>query len=137
MTDRIRHDPDHGLLLAGDATLPVMTWESHTGEWFVVRRALVAFENNWALSVIWGSATWSSNRHSAYGGGGFQEEPTSVEVAVFGPDGGWFIPDPFEYVTADQLARLAKLVAGLPSPLDRPDVDEDAIRLLILMEVAT
>lgn len=60
------------------------------------------------VSVIWGSATYSSN-YSTYGPEDrvFQEEPFTVEVALFFEEK--FVDDPFPHVTVGEFNYLMSL----------------------------
>lgn len=47
--------------------------------------------NDMNLSFVWGSGTYSSNRHTGIlGAGPFMEEPEKVECAAWDKDGNWF-----------------------------------------------
>ena len=53
------------------------------------RQAVVAYENRWSLSIIWGDMTYSSNHNTLISYRDdlteFTEEPGTVEVGIFMP----------------------------------------------------
>jgi hypothetical protein len=101
------------------------------------RQVVVAFENRWTLSIIWGDQTYSANYNASLGhdwagnpAPPFTDEPWSVEVGILMPEPVYFpaktlgpftdgrmvdVPertqelwgDPLGYVSAEQLWWLA------------------------------
>lgn len=49
---------------------------------FFNRRAVISVNNNWKISIGWGTGTYSSNRN-AYSLESFNDAATTVEIAVF------------------------------------------------------
>jgi hypothetical protein len=83
---------------------------------FRIRRAVVAFENGWSLSIIWGTGTYSDN-HDAWwmvAEDDFTETPERVETMVLFKDEA-AMADPYGYLDADQLHELLSLMMGWPS----------------------
>jgi len=94
---RFSYDAKHQVLFAGPRPFPVAVWRSDNGledipgaadfltshphHRMYTRQALVPCENKWVLSVIWGDATYSSNRMLLLSERGpFIEEPELVFV---------------------------------------------------------
>jgi hypothetical protein len=93
------------------------------------RQAVVPFENRWALSAIYGSHTYSSNRSVSLLAAEqpeFSEEPWAVEVGIFMPEsdpetGHDLWGPPLGWVTVGQFHELADAVMLLPSNnVERP-----------------
>jgi len=121
MAETIRMEGDK-MLVVGDRRWPVSEFnhedvelpESIRGRPWIThyRRAAVAFESGWLLSILWGNATYSDN----YGGlfddvFRYTDEPERVEVGVCHRQVG-LIGDPWPYVDADNLNALLETVAG-------------------------
>ena len=83
---------------------------------FLIRRARIPFENGWAISVVWGSASYSSNHGHPIERVEFTETPATVEVAVVRRDE--LVGDPQGYVSADKVLALIGQVATWPSDGD-------------------
>lgn len=83
---------------------------------FRFRQYLARQTNGWAVSVLWGSCTYSSNYDI---GGPFVEAPAVVEVAVVNEAGALAdFPDGATvagYVGADEVAALVDAVEAWPS----------------------
>jgi hypothetical protein len=156
---RFRYDSDSNVLRVGERTFPVSSWTKHSmtddipdeSNFMLMhpdyrmdtRQAIVPLENTWALSVIWGDATYSDNRMQFLSERPpFVEEPVSVEVGVLapGPTGLW--GNPLAFVIAPLFLRLVSCVSRLPSkdwppPLDSEDEESvevicDYIELLLM-----
>jgi hypothetical protein len=85
------------------------------------RQAVIAFENTWGASVIWGTCTYSDNHH--HGGApsmnpDFVEEPVEVEVGVL--HRGELDGEPTGWVDAESLIALLDVLATRPSEGERP-----------------
>ena len=108
-----------------DRALPVMTFRSEEytfpsyggkadGKTQHTRQVIVAFENGWALSILWGDMTYSSNHDTMFSFRGpdteFTEEPTAVEVGIFSP-----APKVIPEVTIENLP-------GLGDPIKMPEI---------------
>jgi len=79
------------------------------------RQAIVAFESGWAVSVLWGSLTFSDNHDHFYVDDVvFTDEPECVEVGILWRDEG-LIGDPYGYVAAHALNVLLITVSQWPS----------------------
>lgn len=135
--------------LSADTVTPASTLangDPYPERTYCTRQGVVRFENSWGLSIIWGSLTYGSNYDHPHGRfhrwetTEFVEEPTLVEVAVFIPDAqvgkvGVVSPitkqhshlfgDPYGYVSAEELVRLADAVAAVPSDTTAQPPDDD------------
>jgi len=131
-------DPSGRTLLAGSVRLPVVETESEDwpfdGGRMRTRRAVIACENGWLISVVWGSGTYSGNGPTLLrpAEDTFTEEPETVEVGVLVPGGGLLRGDVMGWVAAPGLAAIAEVVGGLPSSTDQ--IDLDALALLLNVE---
>lgn len=111
---------DHRWFLVGERRIPLVHVDHDNtplppGPSFRVRRVLVKGEG-WALSIIWGDGTHSSNynafMYEKYGSPGFlgppaapfTEEPTMVEAMIV--DGPMTEDEPRDYLDADMLLDL-------------------------------
>lgn len=95
---------------AADVTLP-----SGTRAPFRIRRARLGFEPGWAVSIIWGSATWSTNRDTPFSDDPFTETPATVELAVLDRAGSIITDDPLSHVSPDLALAVIDVVASLPT----------------------
>jgi hypothetical protein len=143
--DVFRWDEEGSLLYAGQRPFPAQFdrrsaredipaesgfFEKFPDYRFESRRAVVWFENQWQLSVIWGDGTWSSN-HVGFGRKlPFIETPSCVEVGVLMPnyddqEGGLW-GDPLAYVDVPEFHRVADLVMHLPYEIDLAPYDGES-----------
>lgn len=102
------------------------------------RRCMVRFESGWSASIIWGSATYSSNHDAMYADEPFTEEPALVEVGVIDHTGELRMRQMAEgddewhdleaYLDDEALAALLDRLATLPTDFDYgarpPTMDE-------------
>jgi hypothetical protein len=129
---RFRYDPDSQMLRVGERTFPVSTWRRDSVTDHIppesdflmkfpdyrmeTRQALVPLENSWALSVIWGDATYSDNHIGLFTDRQpFVEEPVHVEVGVLAPEPTGLWGEPLGYVIPTLFLRLVERVSKLPS----------------------
>jgi hypothetical protein len=93
------------------------------------RRCLVRFETGWAASIVWGTATYSSNHDQLHADDPFAEQPALVEVGVLDhtgqlrmrrhtDDDGYEWHDLEAYLDDAGLAALLEQLAGLPTDHD-------------------
>jgi hypothetical protein len=94
----VRFDQDRGVLLIDERRWLPVSWHEvndFEGPSFShhTRSVIVPFENRWQLSVIWGTATYSSNYNTLTGydfAGNpvppFTDEPQTVEVGIMLPE---------------------------------------------------
>lgn len=102
---------------ASDIALP-----SGTRAPFRVRRARLGFEAGWMVSIVWGSATWSTNRDTPFSDDPFTETPATVELAVLDRAGTIITDDPLSYVSPELAVAVIDVVASLPT--DHPTAAE-------------
>jgi hypothetical protein len=93
----VSYDDEHRELVVRAKSVerrwPVSRWD-HNDESIRTRGAVVTFENRWALSIIWGGCTYSSNHDYLPADPGwrhvetqpFIEQPALVEVGVLTPE---------------------------------------------------
>jgi hypothetical protein len=98
---------NEGLLWVGDKPYPALLESVRLSGpvYHQVRRAMIQSETRISLSIIWGCATWSTNR-DARSAEFFVEEPTSVEVGILWD--GQLLDDPLGYQTTDQVLALIR-----------------------------
>jgi hypothetical protein len=86
---------------------------------FRTRRVRIDFENGWSASIVYGDATYSSNRdrHPVDGTHRFSETPTTVEVMVIDHEDRHANPDgePFGWQTPREVIDMLDLVVKLPT----------------------
>lgn len=83
---------------------------------FRVRQALILFESGWSVSIIWGSASYSTNHDATmFARSAFTETPEVVEVAVMDRDGAMVGGDVLGYVGAEGALAIIAEVATWPS----------------------
>jgi hypothetical protein len=104
------------------------------------RACLVRFESGWAASIIWGTATYSTNHDQLHADDPFAEQPTTVEVGVLDhtgqlrmrrhDDDGYEWHDVEGYLDDTQLAALLDQLAAMPSDDDygAPPPTRDELR---------
>lgn len=119
----IQLDAERRLLLAGARSIPAREVEvvdvdhedfADFPHVFRIRRAVIAHENGWSLSVIWGSGTYSDNHDAWTADDEFREEPDKVEVAVFPPEATASM-EVLGYLDETDLVSLVDYVGTLPS----------------------
>lgn len=112
---------DHEMYSAADAE----TYGLHSVDRIHRRRRALCWVGSYQFSIIWGSATYSSNypllHVRADDRADFVEEPTNVEVMIFEPSGEPFDPDPIGHVDAEQLRAL---VDGFTATLSDAELHE-------------
>jgi len=110
----IRFDEDRRVLVVGDRTFPAERggWDDLPG--FTTRQVLVRCENAWSISVIWGSGTYSDNRHAFGTDAAFVEGPTQVECGVLNRAGD-LVGDVYGWQSAPDVCELVDRISRLPS----------------------
>ncbi len=91
---------------------------------FRVRQAVIPLQNQYRVSMAWGTGTHSSNAWAMRGRLGedlFDEEPTLVEVAVLMPDGNilhlpWEEDGVISYATSEQVLTTIERVSDIETP---------------------
>jgi hypothetical protein len=154
---RYRYDPDSELLRVGERRFPVSSWRrysltddlppdtqfmlNHPDYRMETRQAIVPLENTWALSVIWGDATYSDNHIGLFTDRQpFVEEPATAEVGILMPGDGGLWGEPLGYVLANLFPLLVERVSQLPSQDPPPPLTDggdvvttcDYIELLLM-----
>ena len=116
--------PDHLHIMSdgawiGEKHVPWARYEAENRDEYRIRRLHIPFENGLALSVIWGSMTYSDNHQHPFEMETFIEEPELVEVGVLGPNGilrdGEGNQAIYGMCTISQVHELMFVVSSLPS----------------------
>lgn len=134
---QLRVDPEgHGIWF-GDRHVPwaqVKAYDSPIGiplgthVPYSVRQARIPFENGLALSVIWGSGTYSDNHEHGIRETPFTETPRMVEVAALDQDNELIRLSDDElvagYVDVGDLVDIVDFIGALPSGTTTIEMEE-------------
>lgn len=98
---------------------PLMWWEGNdfgTARCMHRTRAgVMRFESGWDVSIIWGTATYSTNYHTLLRTEEFAEEPHLVEMAIRRHDGQMLGNDVLAYICIHVATALFDTLERLPT----------------------